>query len=229
MMVPEPSALERMLGRDPNPTRAVVMALDMLAAGIDTTSHSLTNVLLHVAENGDKQEKLFRELEKIMPDPLTPLTSQMLAEMKYLRACIKESMRLAPVFSGILRRTTSEMVAMVLSNHRVPAGVDVVMGNGVTSRSDEHFAEAGKFLPERWIRGGELEEKPFRVAALRPRPAQVHRHAIRPPRNRRPPRQDDAQVPVGVQVRPRQVQVQPHLRASSSPSATVDVSREYFF
>jgi len=32
----EPSALERLLKRDPNPTRAVIMALDMLMAGIDT-------------------------------------------------------------------------------------------------------------------------------------------------------------------------------------------------
>jgi hypothetical protein len=32
----EPSALEKLLQRDPNPLRAVVMALDMLMAGIDT-------------------------------------------------------------------------------------------------------------------------------------------------------------------------------------------------
>jgi len=32
----EPSALERLLQKDPNPTRAVIMAIDMLMAGIDT-------------------------------------------------------------------------------------------------------------------------------------------------------------------------------------------------
>jgi len=32
----EPSALERLLKKDPNPTRAVVMALDLMMAGIDT-------------------------------------------------------------------------------------------------------------------------------------------------------------------------------------------------
>jgi hypothetical protein len=37
----EPSALERLLKRDPNPTRAVIMALDMLMAGIDTVINKL--------------------------------------------------------------------------------------------------------------------------------------------------------------------------------------------
>jgi len=32
----EPSALERLLKRDPNPSRAVIMAIDMLMGGIDT-------------------------------------------------------------------------------------------------------------------------------------------------------------------------------------------------
>jgi hypothetical protein len=35
----EPSALEKLLQRDPNPLRAVVMALDMLMAGIDTVTN----------------------------------------------------------------------------------------------------------------------------------------------------------------------------------------------
>jgi Cytochrome P450 len=108
----EPSALERLLKRDPNPTRAVIMALDMLMAGIDTvikytksehftiliiffkTSHSLTNLMLHLSANQDKQEILYQELKRLMPDPSKPITTEVLNEMKYLRACIKESMRL---------------------------------------------------------------------------------------------------------------------------------------
>ncbi|XP_059479866.1 probable cytochrome P450 301a1, mitochondrial [Neocloeon triangulifer] len=152
----EPSALERLLARDPNPTRGVIMALDMLMAGIDTTSHSLTNVMLHLSENQDKQEKLHQELQRISPDPYQPITNEMLNEMKYLKACIKESMRMMPVVTSNIRMTTSEIV---LSNYRVPAGVDVLMATGAMSRFKEHYNEPDKFLPERWIRGGEQEEK----------------------------------------------------------------------
>jgi len=49
--------------------------------------------MLHLSANQEKQEKLHQELKKILPDPGIPITSEMLNEMKYLRACLKESMR----------------------------------------------------------------------------------------------------------------------------------------
>ncbi|XP_065349179.1 probable cytochrome P450 301a1, mitochondrial isoform X2 [Cloeon dipterum] len=155
----EPSALERLVKRDPNPTRAVVMALDMLMAGIDTTSHSLTNVLLHLSENQDKQEILHQELKRIMPNPHAPITNEMLNEMKFLKACVKESMRMMPVVPGTMRRTFNEIV---LSNYRIPVGVDVLMLNGAMSRFSEHYTEPEKFKPERWFRDEQEEKvKPF--------------------------------------------------------------------
>ncbi|XP_065349171.1 probable cytochrome P450 301a1, mitochondrial isoform X1 [Cloeon dipterum] len=152
----EPSALERLLKRDPNPLRAVIMALDMLMAGIDTTSHSLTNVMLQLSENQDKQEILHGELKKIMPNPCAPVTNDMLNETKYLKACIKESMRLLPVVTANARTTTEEII---LSNYKIPPKVDVLLANGLMSRFSEHFREPEKFIPERWIRGHEQEEK----------------------------------------------------------------------
>ncbi|XP_059479868.1 probable cytochrome P450 301a1, mitochondrial [Neocloeon triangulifer] len=150
------SVLERFLQRDPNPTRAVVMALDMLMAGVDTTSHALTNVLLHLSANQDKQQKLFEELKRVLPNPSTPITNEMLDEMKFMRACIKESARLLPVFSGNARTTQKEIV---LSNFKIPKGVDVIMAHAVISRSSKHYKEPDAFIPERWMRGGEQEEK----------------------------------------------------------------------
>jgi cytochrome P450 len=60
---------------------------------VDQTSHSLTNTMLLLSENQEKQEKLRHELKRVMPNPNAPITAEMLNEMKYLRACIKESMR----------------------------------------------------------------------------------------------------------------------------------------
>jgi hypothetical protein len=38
------SVLDRFLARDPNPTRAVIMALDMLLAGVDTVNYFDSNM-----------------------------------------------------------------------------------------------------------------------------------------------------------------------------------------
>ncbi|XP_059479867.1 probable cytochrome P450 301a1, mitochondrial [Neocloeon triangulifer] len=150
------SVLERFLQRDPNPTRAVVMALDMLMAGVDTTSHALTNVLLHLSANQDKQQKLFEELKRVFPNPSTPITNEMLDEMKFMRACIKESARMMPVVTANARTTQKEIV---LSNFRIPKEVDVIMPHAVISRLSKHYTEPDAFIPERWMRGGEQEEK----------------------------------------------------------------------
>jgi len=75
---------------------------------------------LHLSANPDKQEKLFQELQKILPDPSTPITFQMLDEMRYLKACIKESLRMMPVITGNARTTQTDVV---LSNYVIPKGV----------------------------------------------------------------------------------------------------------
>jgi len=49
--------------------------------------------MLLLSENQEKQEKLRQELKRVMPNPDSPITAEMLNEMKYLRACIKEGMR----------------------------------------------------------------------------------------------------------------------------------------
>jgi len=50
-------------------------------------------VLLHMCKNQEIQDKLFDELKSIMPDPNMKVTAEMLNEMKYLRACIRETHR----------------------------------------------------------------------------------------------------------------------------------------
>jgi cytochrome P450 len=57
------------------------------------TSYSTASALYHLAKNPDKQQKLFQEIHRYLPDKDQPVTSNILNELKYLKACIKESMR----------------------------------------------------------------------------------------------------------------------------------------
>jgi hypothetical protein len=57
------------------------------------TSFSVANALYNLAKNPDKQQKLFEEIQRYVPDKDQPVTSDILNELKYLKACIKESMR----------------------------------------------------------------------------------------------------------------------------------------
>ncbi|GLH07264.1 Cytochrome P450 301b1 [Gryllus bimaculatus] len=115
------SVLERLLLANDNPRIAMTMALDMLFAGIDTTSYATGALLYLLSRNPDKQEELHAELRRVLPQRDTPVTAERLQDMKYLRAAIKESMRMKPVAIGQLRENPKE--GLVLRNYYIPKGV----------------------------------------------------------------------------------------------------------
>ncbi|CAG9791826.1 unnamed protein product [Diatraea saccharalis] len=133
----EKSVLEKLL--EINKDVAVIMATDMLLAGVDTTSNTMTATLFLLAINQEKQDKLREEIQTIK-DP-----SQ---KRYYLRACIKESMRMMPVVSGNVRETTKEYNVL---GYTIPAGMSVSFMHQAMSMMDEHYPRATEYLPERWL------------------------------------------------------------------------------
>ncbi|KAJ4434895.1 hypothetical protein ANN_23466 [Periplaneta americana] len=67
----------------------------MISVKVITTSTSYTAVaaMNMLSKNQDKQEKLFEEVQRVLPNKRDPLTSEKLNELKYLKACMKETMR----------------------------------------------------------------------------------------------------------------------------------------
>ncbi|XP_041973420.1 uncharacterized protein LOC121729098 [Aricia agestis] len=130
----EKGVLEKLLEIDEN--IAEIMASDMLFAGIDTSSNTVTATLYFLATNQDKQEKLREEI--LSNDEKQP----------YLKACLKESMRILPVASANLRQTTKDYN---LLGYSIPKGTHLVFCHQVISNLDEQFPQASQFIPERWI------------------------------------------------------------------------------
>nr|O44220.1 RecName: Full=Cytochrome P450 12b1, mitochondrial; AltName: Full=CYPXIIB1; Flags: Precursor [Drosophila acanthoptera]AAB88725.1 cytochrome P450 [Drosophila acanthoptera] len=128
---------------------AVVMAMYMLMAGIDTTSSAFVTILYHLARNPHKQRQLHRERRRILPDSDEPLTPENTKNMPYLRACIKECMRITSITPGNFRIATKDLV---LSGYRVPRGEGVLMGVLELSNSEKYFGQSGQFMPERWLK-----------------------------------------------------------------------------
>lgn len=64
--------------------------------------------------------ELRKELRKLLPEKNSPITKEVLTSSSYLKATIKESLRLAPAGAGNLRRTQKDMV---IRGYRIPKGV----------------------------------------------------------------------------------------------------------
>ncbi|CAB3362649.1 Hypothetical predicted protein [Cloeon dipterum] len=148
---PEMSVLQRMLKRSPNTKRAVITGMDIILAGVDTTSNSAAMVLYYLGKNPDVQEKLYQEVKSVVPeDPNESITAAHMEKINYMKACLKESMRFAPVAVGNARLINKDMV---LGNYMIPKNkADFFMFNSTLYLQDEYFPEAKQFIPERWIR-----------------------------------------------------------------------------
>ncbi|XP_052899594.1 probable cytochrome P450 12a5, mitochondrial [Anopheles moucheti] len=140
------SVLEKLLKI--NKHIAVIMSLDMLIAGIDTTSSGSIGILYCLAKHPEKQAKLREELRTILPKKDSPLTAEKMQNLPYLRACIKEGLRLYQPVAGNMRAAGRDIV---LQGYRIPKGTDIAMGTAVLQRNDKYFRRAAEYLPERWL------------------------------------------------------------------------------
>ncbi|XP_055371510.1 uncharacterized protein LOC129605645 [Condylostylus longicornis] len=143
----EKSIVERLIKI--NKKIAVIMAIEMFFAGVDTTSTTFAALMLSLAKNPEKQEILRQEIRTVLPDRDTPLTEQKLKNLPYLRAVIKESVRLYPVVHEHARTTN---VNFVLGKYQIPKGTDVLMVNTFYYNDENYFSEPNKLIPERWLR-----------------------------------------------------------------------------
>lgn len=143
----EASVLQKLLKINPN--AAHVMAMEMLFSGVDTTSATFIYTLYLLAKNPEKQKLLQEEILNILPKKDTEITAEHLNRIPYLRGCIKESLRIFPVFNGTMRATGEDLV---LSGYRVPKGTDVVIASVVLQKQESVYPEASKFIPERWLK-----------------------------------------------------------------------------
>ncbi|XP_071541051.1 probable cytochrome P450 49a1 isoform X2 [Panulirus ornatus] len=131
----------------------VTLILDMLFAGIDTTSHTIGFTLYLLARNPEVQAQLQKEVDTVLGDHQGPIMQRHLAQLSYLKAVIKESMRIFPLVIGTARAVDKDIV---LGGYCVPKGWSVFIVNMLMGWDESLFPRAKEFLPERWLR-----HKPF--------------------------------------------------------------------
>ncbi|XP_067634396.1 probable cytochrome P450 12c1, mitochondrial [Eurosta solidaginis] len=143
----ERSVLEKLLKIDRK--IATITAMDILTAGVDTTVSVLAAVFLCIAKNPDKQQKLREELLNVLPHKDDHFSIDNMKNLPYLRACIKEALRVYPITIGNVRTTGADLA---LSGYQVPKGTRVYMSSNMLLCEEKYFPHAKEFIPERWLR-----------------------------------------------------------------------------
>ncbi|XP_043268885.1 probable cytochrome P450 301a1, mitochondrial isoform X2 [Venturia canescens] len=143
------SLVERILAKETDPKIAYILALDLILVGIDTISMAVCSILYQLATRPEEQEKIYRELEKIIPNPTSPLTTKMLDEAVYMKAFIREVFR---VYSTVIGNGRTLQNDAVICGYHIPKGVQVVFPTLVTGNMEEWVADAKSFKPSRWLK-----------------------------------------------------------------------------
>ncbi|OAP57865.1 hypothetical protein AYL99_08603 [Fonsecaea erecta] len=121
-------------------------------AGTDTTAHALTTATWGLINNNESRKKLRAELKAAIPNPNSEhlVSSIVLENLPYLRAVVKESLRMSMGVPGRMGRVVPEGGA-VLCQQQIPAGTGVTSVCYCYHFDPTHFPAPNEFRPERWL------------------------------------------------------------------------------
>ena len=138
--------------------------IDLLFAGVDTTSNTMQWVLYMMGKNPEKQKVLYREVTSVLAHD-EHANAQALTKMPYLKAWIRETLRLYPVLSSLPRLLSEDLL---LSGYKIPAGTQVNIMFYAMGRNEKIFEDATEFKPERWLRKRDGSSEEFDAFASLP-------------------------------------------------------------
>jgi len=110
---------------------------------------AVCSILYQIATRPENQEKLFAELKQVMPDPDTQLTVPLLDKCHYMKAFIKEVLRM---YSTVIGNGRTLQQDTVICGYNIPKGVQLVFPNLVLGTMEEYVTDAACFRPERWLK-----------------------------------------------------------------------------
>ncbi|XP_069680719.1 probable cytochrome P450 49a1 [Periplaneta americana] len=131
-----------------HPDDVLTIVLDMFLIGVNATSHALSHLLYQLSKNPRAQRTVYGQVLQAMPKKDSRLSYEALQGLHYLKACLKESLRLQPPIPVVTRVLPHDIA---LHSYRIPKGTYMLMTSHVTSLREENFEDATKFKPERWL------------------------------------------------------------------------------
>ncbi|KAL6888799.1 hypothetical protein ACP4OV_009825 [Aristida adscensionis] len=147
-------------------TMGVIKAviLDLFGAGSETSANTLQWAMSELMRNPRVMHKAQTEVRENLQGKPT-VTEDDLADLKYLKLVIKETLRMHPVVPMLLPRECQESCKIM--GYDIPKGTTVLVNVWAISRDPKYWDDAETFMPERFesktvdFKGTDFEFTPF--------------------------------------------------------------------
>ncbi|XP_027155295.1 cytochrome P450 71A4-like [Coffea eugenioides] len=139
-------------------------AKDMFVGGTDTTSSLLEWTISELLRNTNAMQKLHKEVRQFLGSK-SCIREDDLENLHYLKAVIKEALRLHPPVPLLLPRESSKAVKIM--GYDIAAGTQVIINAWAIARDPKLWEAAEEFQPERFLnssldfKGQNFEYIPF--------------------------------------------------------------------
>lgn len=126
-----------------------MVVFSFLFASQDAMSSGLIYAFQHLADHPEICQKIREESDKVRGDAEKPLTLDILDEMPYLRAFVKESMRVKPPVTMVPYTCTKAF--NITPDYTVPANSMLIPSIYPSLHDPSVYPEPEELKPERWL------------------------------------------------------------------------------
>ncbi|MED6195856.1 hypothetical protein PIB30_041885 [Stylosanthes scabra] len=140
------------------------LMLDVFVAGTDTTSTILEWTMTEILRHPMVMKKVQDEAKNVVGNRAM-ITEDDLVHMHYLKAVVKEALRLHPPIPLLVRRESTQDIK--LQDYNVASGTQVIVNTWAIARDPKYWDQPEEFMPERFmnsymdVKGNDFELIPF--------------------------------------------------------------------
>jgi unspecific monooxygenase len=155
------SMLVKIAAKEPNYNREslIAEAIELLLAGTDTTAHTLSFAVAELSLN----PRVFQQAQVVVDEVWQSqgaINTESFKELSYIRAIIKETLRLYSVASG--SNSLEAKREIVIEGQVIPRGAKIFWSMLAAGRDPEVYSHPEEFLPERWLdKSKEISQLPM--------------------------------------------------------------------
>lgn len=121
----------------------------MILGGTETSSTTIEWAMTELIRNPESMKMVQAEIRRVVSDNKGYINETTIENLKYLKAVIKETLRLHPPAPFLIPRECTQTCE--INGYTIPVGTQVIVNAWAIGRDPDYWSFSEKFLPDRFL------------------------------------------------------------------------------